>query len=75
MRHNGAMSLYRWSLGFLSLGALLLALGLLPEFIAGLVGLQSAVTIMLLLLVAPLGAFILAVGLVMVLFALLRNGR
>jgi len=66
------MSLYRWSLGVLGLGALLLALGLLPEFLATLVGLQSATTIMLVLLVAPLGAFILAVGLLMLIVALLR---
>lgn len=66
------MSLHRWSLGVLGLGALLLALGLLPEFLATLVGLQSATTIMLVLLVAPLGAFILAVGLLMLIVALLR---
>lgn len=69
------MSLYRWSLGILGLGALLLVLGLLPEFLATLLGLESAVTIMLVLLVAPLGAFILAVGLLMFFLALLRRTR
>lgn len=61
------MALKRWGTAFLQLGALLLAIGLLPMIIMGMLLPEAAMTvpILLSLSVAPLGALCLVTGLVM----------
>ena len=61
------MRLKRWGIAFLQLGALLLAIGLLPVLVTGLLfpGANPLVPILLSLTVAPLGAVSFALGLAM----------
>lgn len=67
------MSLYRWSLAFLQLGVLLLAIGVLPEAIAWLFGARPTFTALLLLSIGPLGGLVTITGLLMLAVALLRG--
>lgn len=61
------MSLKRWGIAFLQLGALLLAIGLLPALFMGVFMPTTAALVpaLLSLTVAPLGAVCLIAGLVM----------
>ena len=68
------MTFKRWGLAFIRLGALLLAIGVLPAIImAVLMPSATLIPTLLLLSVAPLGAVVTAAGLVMWLVALLRR--
>lgn len=69
------MSLKRWGIAFLQLGALLLAIGLLPALFMGLFMPSTAALVpaLLSLTVAPLGAVCLTAGLLMWAFGLARR--
>ena len=61
------MRLYRWGIAFIQLGALLLAIGLIPLVVMTLLfpGVSALVPVLLSLSVAPLGALCIISGLVM----------
>lgn len=69
------MTLNRWAIAFLQLGLILLAVGALPAIAMGLIApsANALVPALLSLTVAPLGALVLAIGVVMWIVARLRR--
>jgi len=69
------MSLQRWAYAFLTMGGIMVALGLVPVLVVGsfLPGLNSVLPGMLFFLVTPIGAFALLAGIVMWLVSLVRR--
>lgn len=64
-----------WSRTMLTLGALLLAIGLVPLLLAQAIGFEPLIPGLLALSVAPLGAIAFAIGLILFLAVLLRRRR
>ena len=69
------MSLKRWAYAFLTMGGIMVALGLVPVLVVGtfLPGLNSIFPGMLFLMVTPIGAFALLFGIILWLVALVRR--
>lgn len=69
------MSLNRWARAFLLMGAIMSAIGIVPLLIVGTLipNLKTVLPDLLFFLVTPIGVFILIVGIILWLVALIRK--